>query len=100
MHTHSGACICMHMHAEGACTCIVAFERMHTHSDALRSILTYPDAFECILPYSQTLAVPLISKKCIGWIGQLLKLSHAWALHGDGKHKLHIGGSCWGWFAV
>ena len=41
---------------------------------------------------SQTLAVPLISKKCIRWIGQLLELTHAWALHGDGKHKLHIGG--------
>jgi hypothetical protein len=36
--------------------------------------------------------VPLISKKCIRWIGQLLELTHAWALHGDGKHKLQIGG--------
>ena len=40
---------------------------------------------------SKTLAIPLISKQCVGWIGQLLSSTHAWALHGDGKHKLHIG---------
>ena len=40
---------------------------------------------------SKTLAIPLISKQCVGWIQQLLELTHAWALHGDGKHKLHIG---------
>ena len=40
---------------------------------------------------SKTLAIPLISKQCVGWIQQLLALPHAWALHGDGKHKLHIG---------
>jgi hypothetical protein len=40
---------------------------------------------------SCTLAIPLISKQCVAWIGQLVELSHAWALHGDGKHKLHIG---------
>ena len=38
-----------------------------------------------------TLALPLISKQCVGWVQQLTKLKHAWALHGDGKHKLHIG---------
>ena len=40
---------------------------------------------------SKTLAIPLISKQCVCWIQQLVALSHAWALHGDGKHKLHIG---------
>ena len=40
---------------------------------------------------SKTLAIPLISKQCVCWIQQLLALAHAWALHGDGKHKLHIG---------
>ena len=25
------------------------------------------------------------------WVGQLIELTHAWALHGDGKHKLHHG---------
>ena len=40
---------------------------------------------------SRTLAVALISKQCVAWIGQLIELLHAWALHGDGKHKLHIG---------
>jgi len=40
---------------------------------------------------SCTLAIALISKQCVAWIGQLVELSHAWALHGDGKHKLHIG---------
>ena len=38
-----------------------------------------------------TLALPLISKQCVSWILQLVELGHAWALHGDGKHKLHIG---------
>ena len=56
----------------------------------------HTDACVCIClhsrAYAQTLAVPLISKHCVGWIGQLLELTHAWALHGDGKHKLHIGG--------
>ena len=33
----------------------------------------------------------LVSLKSVQWMGQLLKLDFGWALHGDGKHKLHHG---------
>ena len=77
---------------DGSVVCAITFERIPLHSIALCRIKTHTYAFCCLLLHFQTLAVPLISKKCIGWIRQLLKVSHAWALHGDGKHKLHIGG--------
>ena len=41
--------------------------------------------------FPETMAACLIGKTNIGWIEQLLKLVHEWALHGDGKHKLHHG---------
>jgi hypothetical protein len=51
-------------------------------------------AVDCIniwKDYDGTFAIPLIGKRNISWIGQLLNLKLAWQLHGDGKHKLHIG---------
>ena len=38
-----------------------------------------------------TMGVPLVCKQNVDWIGQLIMCQHAWALHGDGKHKIHIG---------
>merc|ERR1712185_719494 len=38
------------------------------------------------------LAIPIVSAATVGWIGQLTSDdAPPWALHGDGKHKLHIG---------
>ena len=36
--------------------------------------------------------VVLVGKTQVGWLLQLVKLRHRWALHVDGKHKLHDGG--------
>lgn len=41
--------------------------------------------------FPNTTAVALIGKVNIGWMGQLIDLAISWALHGDGKHKLHFG---------
>ena len=41
--------------------------------------------------YPNTTAMGLIMQRNVEWIGQLLKVKWSWALHGDGKHKLHHG---------
>jgi len=87
MHLNALQRIRMHMNA------FIRIATLHSNSDSNPCILMHVCAFACIpMHYAQTLAVPLISKHCVGWIGQLVELTHAWALHGDGKHKLHIGG--------
>ena len=39
--------------------------------------------------FPNTTAMALVMKRNIEWIGQLLKTRWSWALHGDGKHKVH-----------
>ena len=41
--------------------------------------------------FPEVTGMVLVSLKSVQWIGQLLQLEFAWALHGDGKHKLHHG---------
>ena len=41
--------------------------------------------------FPNTTAMALVMKRNIEWIGQLLKTRWSWALHGDGKHKVHHG---------
>jgi hypothetical protein len=36
-------------------------------------------------------AMAMVSKVSCGWMNQLINLKFSWALHGDGKHKLHHG---------
>ena len=41
--------------------------------------------------FENTLGIALVSKRGVDWIKQLLDADLPWALHGDGKHKLHHG---------
>ena len=41
--------------------------------------------------FPETTAICLLGKTNVGWIKQLVNLDYAWALHADGKHKLHHG---------
>lgn len=52
------------------------------------------DRFECACRYSNTTATVVTSRRSVEWMGQLINVQEtgmAWALHGDGKHKLHHG---------
>ena len=41
--------------------------------------------------YPDTIAMALVTQQSVRWVGQLVELEWSWALHGDGKHKLHHG---------
>lgn len=55
---------------------------------ALYTVHGMADVFE---QYPDTMAIPLVSRKTIHFMSQLVELQRPWALHGDGKHKLHFG---------
>ena len=58
-------------------------------SDQLYAVSEVADIWNDMFP--DVLGCGIVSKRCIEFMGQLIALGHAWALHGDGKHKLHHG---------